>query len=452
MRSPRVFYHRYISWVLVVVSVSTIVTGYTLSRGWQPDFVILSYLHRVSEIVFIGLIIAHIGYTLLYFKLSLRKTAGKISWYKKNSLFLMRIIQRVSSWVIVFAAMGMILTGLNGYSFFAQSLEDVIPFAPHRVFDVLLVTAVIVHVVIGIRFALMRRRVRNTVAKRFTIALAISLLFLVSVLNPPIPVSGNGAQYPSSAQVTVDSNEYSFKPADVETTRPDIFLPDSFSMFDVLVHLDTLGDIELVYHFNESMNTHVIDLINGKPNWWYRAKYSGGWNEDNVYRMDHYIWKPGTTLEIVRTSEDRLDRVYSTYLDEVERTRSSNGTFILPVIRIRGLTFNLEFRDVPVTPHDLRSETLQPGVLTAIDVILSLGDLGLINYTLQWYDDMGLATVVRSYWVESINEDTTAGTCGFVYDTGSTEFLGFAGNHIHLPADVNVLNSPDYMRWFWICV
>ena len=105
-----------------------------------------------------------------------------------------------------------------------------------------------------------------------------------------------------------------------------------------------------------------------------------------------------------------------------------------------------------MTPHNLRNDTFQPGVLTAIDVIMSLGDMGLINYTLQWYDEVGAARVVKNFWVESINEDATTGTCGFVYDTGSLEFYGFLGNHIHLPADVLVLNSPEYMRWFWICV
>ena len=51
-----IFIHRYISWVLVLVSLTTVTTGYIVSRGLYPDFVIFSYLHRVSEIIFLGLI------------------------------------------------------------------------------------------------------------------------------------------------------------------------------------------------------------------------------------------------------------------------------------------------------------------------------------------------------------------------------------------------------------
>jgi hypothetical protein len=223
-------------------------------------------------------------------------------------------------------------------------------------------------------------------------------------------------------------------------------------MFDVLVHLDTIGEVDLEYHFNASMNTHVIDMLNGEPYWWYQVRYSGGWPENNVYRMDHYHWKPGTTLSFYHAGERSINRIHETYAEEVQRLADNGGVTILPEITIDGRSSFVSFQNVVVTPHNLRNDTFQDGVITAIDVIMTLGDQGLIDYELQWYDAVGRATVIRNYWVESINNQTTTGTCGFVYDTGSQEFHGFAGNHIHLPSDVNVLNSPDYMRWFWICV
>jgi succinate dehydrogenase/fumarate reductase cytochrome b subunit len=438
----------------VAVSLATVTTGYALARGVLPDFTILSTLHRIFEIWFIGLLIAHVAYTIRHYKLSLRKTAGKIGWGKKNSIFLLRLAQRISSLIIVIAAVGMILTGLNGYPFFAQSLEDIIPFAPHRIFDVLLISAIIIHVAIGIRFALMRRRVNAKMATRFTAVLSVTLLLLTASLNipeaPPIPTYV--PTIPTGEYVTFRRTHIPFNPEDVQRMRPDIFLSGSISVFDVLVHLDSIGEVDLEYHFNESMNTHIIDSLNGQPYWWYQVRYSGGWFENNVYRMDHYLWKPGTRVKFYTTEEEKLEGIYATFAADVERTKNTTGTFILPVIEIDGFRVDLTFHDVPVTPHNLRNDTFQPGVLTAIDVIMSLGDLGLINYTLQWYDAIGQAKVVRNYWVERINEDKAAGTCGFVYDTGSLEFHGFLGNHIHLPADVRVLNSPEYMQWFWICL
>jgi hypothetical protein len=378
------------------------------------------------------------------------------------------LVQRISSWFIVIAAFGMILTGLNGYTYFAQLFEGVVPFAPHRVFDVLLITAIIIHVVIGIRFVLMRRRVNTRVARRITLGIMLIFMVITFTINAPAfnsnPIDDLGDDdtgddddaddiYVPPSHIKVDGRNVKFtEHKDVVTVRPDIFRPGSFSVFDVLVHLDGLGRLDLEYHFNESMNTFVIDSLNNISHWWYRVEYSGGWPEGNAYRMDHYLWKPGTWLTLYPWFEDRNERRYATFVDEVERLRENNGTVILPHIEINTPRENLIFKDIIVTPHNLRNETFQDGVITAIDVITTLGDLGLIQYDLQWYDRIGTAQVVRSYWVERINKDQASGTCGFVYDTGSYEFYGFSGNHIHLPSDVNVLNSPEYMRWFWICI
>jgi hypothetical protein len=107
---------------------------------------------------------------------------------------------------------------------------------------------------------------------------------------------------------------------------------------------------------------------------------------------------------------------------------------------------------VNVTAHNLRNDTFQLGVITALDVIMSMGDQGLITYSLEWYDSIGTANVVRSYWVEMILGRKAHGTCGWVYESGDNDFYGFTGNHIHLPSDVRVLNSPEYNLWFWICL
>ena len=127
MRSPRVFFHRYISWVLVAVSLVTIIFGYALSGGVLPDSAILSYLHRVFEILFIGLLVTHLVYTFRHFKLNLRETANKIGWGRKNSLFTLRIVQRASSWVIVLAStLCLVMFGVfEAYGvFFKPLIED----------------------------------------------------------------------------------------------------------------------------------------------------------------------------------------------------------------------------------------------------------------------------------------------------------------------------------------
>ena len=123
---------------------------------------------------------------------------------------------------------------------------------------------------------------------------------------------------------------------------------------------------------------------------------------------------------------------------------------IVPSVTIEGLTRDYVFEDVVVTPHNLRDDMFQEGVVTGIDVIMSLGDQGLLDYTLKWYESIGTAGVVKDYWVESIGDDASRGRCGFVYETGGDDMR--SGNHIHIPSDIKPLNSPDYALWFWICI
>lgn len=39
---------------------------------------------------------------------------------------------------------------------------------------------------------------------------------------------------------------------------------------------------------------------------------------------------------------------------------------------------------------------------------------------------------MKSYWVETINEDHAFGHGGFVYEAGAFSYAGFLGNRIHL--------------------
>ncbi len=268
-------------------------------------------------------------------------------------------------------------------------------------------------------------------------------------------VQQNGRKPTGMGKVRIeDIGEFSFDAGQVKTLRIDIFQPGYFSVFDVLVHLSEKGDIKMDYHFDGNMDTHIIDAINGEPHWWYQAKYSAGWYESNVFRMDMYPYKDGTEIRLNRQHEEYLARICRTFGDEVLRRMLNGGELILPQVVIRsprGST--MTFTDVKVTPHNVRSDILQPGTITALDILLSLGEQGkLSNIKLTWYESIGVADPVDSYWVEQIDEDIASGGCGFVYETGSKEFRGFAGSHIHIPLDVRVILSPEYALWFWICL
>lgn len=248
--------------------------------------------------------------------------------------------------------------------------------------------------------------------------------------------------------------EYDFDPANVKTVREDIFVDGHFSIFDILVYLDNSGDIDMEYHFEEDLNTHVIDSINDIEYWWHIAYYDGGWPERNVFRVDHYPYKDRMYISIVGDEKEMLDRIYDVFRDEITRKNKNGGKTIIPEVIIRAPGENLLFENVEVTSHDLRSDIFKSGegIITAIDAIMSLGDQGKLYYDLQWYESIGSAGIVKDYWVERINENASYSRCGFVYEAGSYAYEGFIGNHIHIPSDIRIINSPEYIEFFWICI
>ena len=240
--------------------------------------------------------------------------------------------------------------------------------------------------------------------------------------------------------------------------RPDTFVEDRFSVYDVLMALNARGDIQVVSHFDAEMGTHIIDSVNEQTNWWYEARYAGGWFERSVVRMDLYLVKDGTTIRFGRISDVRLTTIYATYRDEMMRLELNDGLLVLPKVSIEGpRRIEIEFDDVVVSAHDTRPDLFQPGVITALDVLLSLGEQGLLQEVgLTWYDAIGAADPIDHYFVERVVADgfeaQASGGCGFVYETGPWDFFGFDGNHVHIPTDARVLTSPEYALWFWLCL
>jgi hypothetical protein len=247
--------------------------------------------------------------------------------------------------------------------------------------------------------------------------------------------------------------DFNFDPSSIKTVREDIFNEGYFSVFDVLVYLDDEGQIDMEYHFDEDINTHVIDSINGIENWWHISYYDGGWPERNVYRIDHFPYKDKMYISFSEAEESQLQEYYRIFREEIQRKNDNGGKIIVPEVIIRApLGGTLIFENVEVKAHDLRSDIFKPGTVTAIDAVMTLGDLGEIQYGLNWYESIGTAGVVKNYFVDTINDNTSMGRCGFVYEEGSLRFQGFIGNHIHIPSDSRVINSPEYIEFFWICI
>ena len=246
---------------------------------------------------------------------------------------------------------------------------------------------------------------------------------------------------------------FEFNPNDISAIRDDVFKEGFFSIFDILVHLDKTGQINMDYEYSEEHGTYIIKDINGLEDWWYVAFYDGGWPENNVWRMDLYPYKDRSSIQIQQIEIDRIQDIYASFAEEAGRTKSDNGKIVIPEIIIQGKDTTHVFENVDVSSHNLRDDYFLEDTITAIDVILSLDDAGLITHRLNWYESIGSAGIVKNYFVDEINGDASYSRCGFVYELGEDLFTGFRGNHIHIPSDIRVLQTtPDYVEFFWICI
>ena len=247
--------------------------------------------------------------------------------------------------------------------------------------------------------------------------------------------------------------EFEFNPKEISAIRGDVFKEGFFSVFDVLIYLDETGQINMEYEFSEEHRTHIIRDINGLEDWWYVAHYDGGWPENNAWRMDLFPYKDRSSIRLRQIEVDRIQAIYDSFAEETVLTKLDDGNIVIPEVIIQGKSTVRVFENVDVSAHNLRDDFFLEGTITAIDVILSLSDAGLITHRLNWYESIGSAGIVKNYFVDEINGDESYGRCGFVYELGEDLFAGFRGNHIHIPSDIRVMQTtPDYVEFFWICI
>jgi len=430
--------HRVTSWLITLLAFITIFLGYAVTKRWFPDYDLFLFLHLVTGWIFPFTLLVHLVFTIMYLNFKWSRIRAAFKKGNPSNITTLRLFQKITKWGIIVMAIPISFTGLSYYPPVNIPFTiNFLPFTIHLDFDIILSIFMIVHVAIGGKFYLTRQKINHWSTNLFIIFISLTLTLVVFFVDLPPGISG-----PS---INISGRIYAFESDEIDSVRPDLFQNGSFSAFDVLVHLNSTGEIDLNYHFNSSMDTYVIDSINGNSNnWWYHLYYSGGSIEKNVVRMDHYPWKPGTHIIMYHESESYINNVYSLFEEEVDRFLFNNDSIIIPKINITGKSFSVEFYNLTVIPHNLRNETFNIDIITAMDVIMTLGDLGNITYELTWFESFRGASYVHSYFVSKIFSDETEGRCGFLYDVSDS--------FIWLSADERILTSPESVNFYWDCI
>lgn len=288
---------------------------------------------------------------------------------------------------------------------------------------------------------------------------------VVTSATPPLPRHALTQQLPpgnlilgypsdtaftSTVRIRVEGiGTFTLAATDVETSRPDLFAPGHFSAFDAVTAALKRSGIPVEYTFDPELDTHIITSIGGIPGpWWYKAHYDGGGFEDNAYRMDCYVVKEKTEIQLYRLDHSRFQRILDSFRAEMARLHANGGKVIIPVVYIQGPSWKQEFHDVEVRPFALRPDTLRPGVITAADVLLSLAEQGKLTLDAEWVETIG-NVIVKGFYFTRINQDHQAGRAGWIYETGSDLFRGQRLNLIHVTTDLRILHSPDYLLLRW---
>ncbi len=287
------------------------------------------------------------------------------------------------------------------------------------------------------------------------------------------------------SKVQIGSSSYTFNPTDYNmvSLRQDIFAPGYFSMFDVIIAVCKKNSIPVEYFWDESRKTHFITKIqNTTADFWYHFSYDAGSGNNSelnfrrANRWDEALWRSGVWIKVV-TGED-LAAIKQQYLEEIERENVKGH--VIPDIQISinpskyqgnpsgsgRVTISKSFKDVLLTPHNLRAEGFQSpyskpfkqGVVTSMDIPLSLKDQGKLDAVTGVFYNYFAGNYIDSYYVVELGfpgEGTvhSSGRQGIVYITENGSYNNLpngADNKLHMTSDINVIHSPDFSYWRWI--
>ena len=298
----------------------------------------------------------------------------------------------------------------------------------------------------------------------------------VGLALPPSTVEINGKAYP------FDPSAYS-----IQTVRSDVFAPGYFSLFDTILAVAAEHRSAIEYAYDDAAKTHWITSVDGVPGrYWYRWVFDTGkvdgrpdldWKRNN--RWDENLWRPGATVRLVDNENvAELSRAYHAEIKREKKHGHVVGNAIVYAILTQYIENPLEpgrrrvarqHPNLMVTPHDLRatgypspySKPFQPGVVTVLDIALSLRDQGKLDLVLPVFFDYIGGCYIHAHFVQALGIPGVGivhntGLQGWVCRTQLSTVPNSLDDHVNdaqpsvkMPLDLQVIHAPDYSLWHW---
>lgn len=235
LRSRLIRIDRMVAWVLILVAALAVFSGYGTTKGlWHPSLML--DIHLWSAWFFIALLAFHISVTTALKPFRWSRLSRNIWSRSGSSSYWLRLLQRLSSLVVLVGALLVIISGLDWYDI---GFGDALPFSQHLEYDIYLAVGAIVHVAISLKLALARRPLAARGMRAALVNVSIVALALFAFLSIVYVDSGRTSgvsafpgDYTAPTAVTevqIGHDEFALGLTQVEPIRPDLFNPGSVS-------------------------------------------------------------------------------------------------------------------------------------------------------------------------------------------------------------------------------
>ncbi|QIZ76106.1 hypothetical protein [Ferrimonas lipolytica] len=214
------------------------------------------------------------------------------------------------------------------------------------------------------------------------------------------------------------------------TSRPDIFVEGHYNAFDVLRYtVATRDDMrfegDVISYKDSKYNTFEFRLswdsngdgeFNSNDGEYYNSddwhfasitdrgqttQYGGMRHDYNYQRMDTFWVREATEMRFLVHDEVMTNRRHWIWQREQDRTAANNGKFIVPLFMHIDLNpengVEVVANNIEVTAYNVRSDVFQPGVITAMDVWMSLAEQQEMDIRFSWWPVMNTGAIVNSF-------------------------------------------------------
>ncbi len=275
--------------------------------------------------------------------------------------------------------------------------------------------------------------------------------------EPPTPMGEYADNEFNRNKITPDDSKYIFKvkaddikayaaqPDSPIPLRPDVYAEGHFSVMDVVLYASHVrDDLDVKAIWSEELGTHLLstawdtdgdgtlseaELNNRSTDWypsyiWHDGEFDrlqGTPNLETVYvRADLGLAKSKMRIRIQPYNSAVTERRNMQFKLQADRRRANGDKVIVPLVWAIDAQGNdvVKVQNLEVTAHDLRTDIFQPGVITSMDVWLSLQDQGLADVRFTYWGTMSTEAEVNNYALTSVNGLRAQGMVGWAAATG----------------------------------